>query len=87
VALQKSVTGRNLPEKRRRIAETPLFWRRLEALAYSGRSLPEWGAAGQEASLLYPSRRYQPLRATIFMQFMAERIPLLPGFAAPVFRR
>jgi len=25
VALQKSVTGRNLPEKRRRIAETALF--------------------------------------------------------------
>ncbi len=51
------------------------------------RILPEWSASGQEASLLYPSRRYQSLRATVFMQFMAERIPKLPGFSAPVFGR
>ncbi|AMP02505.1 LysR family transcriptional regulator [Collimonas pratensis] len=51
------------------------------------RVLPAWSAAGQEASLLYPSRRYQSLRATVFMQFMAERIPALPGFTAPVFGR
>jgi DNA-binding transcriptional LysR family regulator len=51
------------------------------------RILPEWSASGQEASLLYPSRRYQSLRATVFMQFMAERIPKLPGFSAPIFGR
>ncbi|AMP07921.1 bacterial regulatory helix-turn-helix, lysR family protein [Collimonas arenae] len=51
------------------------------------RVLPEWSAAGQEASLLYPSRRYQSLRATLFMQFLAEKIPQLPGFTAPSFLR
>jgi len=51
------------------------------------RVLPAWSAAGQEASLLYPSRRYQSLRATLFMQFLTERIPGLPGFSAPLFAR
>ncbi|WP_211453164.1 LysR family transcriptional regulator [Collimonas antrihumi] len=51
------------------------------------RVLPEWSASGQDASLLYPSRRYQSLRATVFMQFMAERIPKLPGFSVPIFGR
>ncbi|MFC5473379.1 LysR family transcriptional regulator [Paraherbaspirillum soli] len=46
------------------------------------RILPDWSGPGQEASLLYPSRRYQSLRATLFMQFMTERIPQLPGFEA-----
>jgi DNA-binding transcriptional LysR family regulator len=46
------------------------------------RVLPAWSAPGQEASLLYPSRRYQSLRATVFMQFLSERIPQLPGFSA-----
>ncbi|MEO6917710.1 MAG: LysR family transcriptional regulator [Collimonas sp.] len=51
------------------------------------RILPAWSTPGQEASLLYPSRRYQSLRATLFMQFLSEKIPLLPGFSAPAFRR
>ena len=43
--------------------------------------LPEWRGETQQLSLLYPSRRYQPLRARLFMDFIAARIPLLPGFA------
>lgn len=43
--------------------------------------LPEWKAPMQQAYLLYPSRRYQSLRARLLIEFLAERIPALPGFA------
>ncbi|MBO1114836.1 LysR family transcriptional regulator [Bordetella petrii] len=46
------------------------------------RVLPDWQAAPQQAHLLYPSRRYQPLRARLFIDFVARRLPTLPGFAA-----
>lgn len=42
--------------------------------------LPTWRAPMQQAHLLYPSRRYQSLRARLLIQFLAERIPALAGF-------
>ncbi len=44
------------------------------------RVLPQWQASPQEAFLLYPSRRYQPLRARAFLQFLGERLAQWPGF-------
>jgi DNA-binding transcriptional LysR family regulator len=46
------------------------------------RLLPRWNAEPQEAFLLYRTRRYQPLRVRVLIQFLAERIPQLPGFSA-----
>ncbi len=45
--------------------------------------LPKWKMASQPVHLVYPSRRYQPLRTRAFLQFMAEKILGLPGFQAP----
>ncbi|RJG04804.1 LysR family transcriptional regulator [Noviherbaspirillum cavernae] len=42
--------------------------------------LPKYSAPAQELFLLYPSRRYQSLRARLFMQFLNERVAQLPGF-------
>jgi len=42
--------------------------------------LPKWNMASQPVHLLYPSRRYRPLRSQALLQFMADRIPRLPGF-------
>lgn len=47
------------------------------------RVLPDWWATPQDLHLLYPSRRYQPLRARLFVQFVADRFLALPGFLAP----
>lgn len=47
------------------------------------RLLPNWEMMHQQAHLVYPSRKYQPQRARALLQFMAERIPKLPGFHAP----
>jgi DNA-binding transcriptional LysR family regulator len=44
--------------------------------------LPKWSGPPQEAFLLYPSRRYQSLRARLFIAFLQERIGGLPGFQA-----
>lgn len=44
------------------------------------RVLPRWAGPPQDAYLLYPSRRYQPLRVQTFLQFMSERLMRLPGF-------
>ncbi|MFX7506778.1 LysR substrate-binding domain-containing protein, partial [Acinetobacter baumannii] len=43
------------------------------------RVLPRWHGTPQEAFLVYPSRRYQPARVRVLMDFLAERIALLPG--------
>lgn len=43
------------------------------------RVLPRWHGTPQEAFLVYPSRRYQPARVRVLMDFLAERVPLLPG--------
>lgn len=42
--------------------------------------LPEWTADPQQLSLLYPSRRYQPLRTKLFMEFVDGCVRELPGF-------
>jgi hypothetical protein len=39
--------------------------------------------APHDVHLVSPSRRFQPLRTRAFLQFMAERIPELPGLHAP----
>ena len=41
-----------------------------------------WQGDAQEVHLLYPSRRYQPLRARLFMDFIQQRLATLPGFTA-----
>jgi len=43
--------------------------------------LRDWQGDVQEVHLLYPSRRYQPLRARLFMDFVQQRLAALPGFA------
>lgn len=47
------------------------------------RVLPDWSASAQDLYLLYPSRRFQPFRARLFIDFAIERIRSLPGFEAP----
>lgn len=47
------------------------------------RLLPQWHIPPHSVHLVTPSRRYQPLRARTFLQFMAENIPTLPGLYAP----
>jgi DNA-binding transcriptional LysR family regulator len=47
------------------------------------RLLPRWSMDSPPIHLVYPSRRYQPLRTRALLQFMAERIPELPGCRAP----
>lgn len=44
------------------------------------RVLPRWAGPTQDAYLLYPSRRYQPLRVQEFLRFLSERMVKIPGF-------
>jgi DNA-binding transcriptional LysR family regulator len=44
------------------------------------RVLPGWEGASQDLNLLYPSRRYQPLRTKLFIEFIAGQFRGLPGF-------
>jgi DNA-binding transcriptional LysR family regulator len=44
------------------------------------RVLPDWYGTPQELSLLSPSRRYPPLRARLFIDFVADAIRALPCF-------
>ncbi|AZD71201.1 LysR family transcriptional regulator [Pseudomonas chlororaphis] len=46
------------------------------------RVLPDWSGPANEAFLIYPERRYRPLRVRLLMEYLAERIPQLPGFIA-----
>lgn len=46
------------------------------------RVLPQWNGPANEAFLLYPERRYRPLRARLLTEFLSERISQLPGFEA-----
>jgi DNA-binding transcriptional LysR family regulator len=48
------------------------------------RVLPQWSAPPQELHLLTPSRRYQPLRTRMFIDFAAQQFAALPGFALPL---
>lgn len=43
------------------------------------RVLRAWEGEMQQVHLLYPSRRYQPQRARLFMDFVQQRLALLPG--------
>lgn len=43
--------------------------------------LDTWSAGVQELFLLFPSRRYQPLRARLFAEQLAAEVAALPGFA------
>jgi len=45
--------------------------------------LPGWKMTSQPLHLVYPTRKYQPQRIRALLQFMAEKIPMLPGFHAP----
>ena len=46
------------------------------------RLLADWRGPAQEASLLYPSRRFLPARTRALIDFLIERLPHLPGFEA-----
>ena len=48
--------------------------------------LPKWKQAPQPVHLVYPSRRYQPLRTQTFLHFLTKRILTLPGFRPPEVR-
>jgi DNA-binding transcriptional LysR family regulator len=47
------------------------------------RVCPGWSASAQDLHLLYPSRRYQPERARLFIDFIAEGFQGVPGFRKP----
>ncbi|RYF05410.1 MAG: LysR family transcriptional regulator [Oxalobacteraceae bacterium] len=47
------------------------------------RVLPEWSAPSQDLYLLTPSRRYQPVRSRMFVDFAVSEFASLPGFVAP----
>jgi len=47
------------------------------------RVLPDWSAPSQDLTLLYPSRRHQPLRTRLFIDFAASQFAALPGFEPP----
>ncbi|MDX1367487.1 LysR family transcriptional regulator [Pseudomonas sp.] len=44
------------------------------------RVLPDWSGPPNDAFLIYPERRYRPLRTRLFMQYLSERVGQLPGF-------
>jgi len=46
------------------------------------RVLPQWHGQPQPLHLLSPSRRYQPLRARLLLDYLVEQIALLPGYNA-----
>jgi DNA-binding transcriptional LysR family regulator len=47
------------------------------------RVLPQWSAPSQDLYLLTPSRRYQPVRSRMFIDFAVTAFAALPGFAPP----
>jgi DNA-binding transcriptional LysR family regulator len=47
------------------------------------RILPGWEAAPQEAHLLYPSRRFMPLRTRALITFLRNIVPTWPGLVGP----
>lgn len=42
--------------------------------------LPGWTGTAQELFVMYPSRRYQPLRAKLFIAFVSSQVPAWEGF-------
>lgn len=54
----------------------------VEDLLQSGqlvRILPEWEAAPHEVHLIYPSRRFVPVRTRALIEFLQSAIPAWPG--------
>jgi DNA-binding transcriptional LysR family regulator len=47
------------------------------------RVLPAWSGPPQELHLITPSRRYQPLRTRLFIDFALAQFAALPGFDPP----
>ena len=47
------------------------------------RVLPAWHGETQALHLLYPQRRYQPVRARALVAFLTAQLVALPGFVAP----
>lgn len=45
--------------------------------------LPEWRAAPHEVHLLYPSRRFMPLRTRAFIEFLEANVPTWAGLEMP----
>lgn len=39
-----------------------------------------WSGPAQEAFLVYPSRRYQPARVRVLLDYLGAEIARLPGF-------
>jgi DNA-binding transcriptional LysR family regulator len=46
------------------------------------RVLPKWSGHSQQLTLLIPSRRYQPLRARLFIDFVAQALGGMAGIVA-----
>jgi len=46
------------------------------------RVMPDWSGHPQQLTLLSPSRRYQPLRARLFIDFAAQALGAMPGIVA-----
>jgi hypothetical protein len=44
------------------------------------RVLEDWSARPQDLHLVYPSRKYQPLRTKLFIEFAEKWFSTLPGF-------
>lgn len=44
--------------------------------------LPAWRGESQQLSLLMPSRRYRPLRTTLFIDFISNSVAAMAGFQA-----
>jgi DNA-binding transcriptional LysR family regulator len=44
------------------------------------RVLPRWHGQPQPLHLLLPSRRYQPLRVRLLLDYLAQQIAVLPGY-------
>lgn len=66
------------------IAEVPAWL--VQDLIDDGRLvvlLAPWQLPSHPIYLISPSRRYQPLRARVFQDFMMEHVPGLPGLHAP----
>ena len=61
------------------------LWLVGDALRSGGlvRILPEWQAAPHEVHLLYPSRRFMPLRTRAFIEFLEAKVPTWAGLEVP----
>jgi DNA-binding transcriptional LysR family regulator len=47
------------------------------------RVLPRWEGAAQDVRVVYPSRRYQPVRTRLFIDFVVREMASVPGLQPP----